>query len=174
MKLGEELNARARSRALLAELSAGGDTTNRVSQCDAKPDPLVANPAEVSKPQSLSRIRRSHAVCALGAIRTRDTRFRKPTLYPLSYEGGEPVTIRCRSAVQPNDSPGRRTRDLTFRCKQGAGAPVGTQSSQNDEGAEPLVATEQLRGYSADSARYGHGGMTIPWRRLAGHWERGP
>src|SRR5680860_1535593 len=77
MKLGEELNARARSRALLAELSAGGDTTNRVSQCDAKPDPLVANPAEVSKPQSLSRIRRSHAVCALGAIRTRDTRFRK-------------------------------------------------------------------------------------------------
>jgi hypothetical protein len=27
-------------------------------------------------------------VCALGAIRTRDTRFRRAVLYPLSYEGG--------------------------------------------------------------------------------------
>ena len=26
--------------------------------------------------------------CALGRIRTCDTRFRKPMLYPLSYEGG--------------------------------------------------------------------------------------
>lgn len=26
-------------------------------------------------------------VCALGRIRTSDTRFRKPVLYPLSYEG---------------------------------------------------------------------------------------
>jgi hypothetical protein len=29
-----------------------------------------------------------HFVCALGRIRTCDTRFRKPMLYPLSYEGG--------------------------------------------------------------------------------------
>ncbi len=28
------------------------------------------------------------AECALGRIRTCDTRFRKPMLYPLSYEGG--------------------------------------------------------------------------------------
>ncbi len=29
-----------------------------------------------------------HVVCAPGRIRTCDTRFRKPVLYPLSYEGG--------------------------------------------------------------------------------------
>ena len=28
------------------------------------------------------------AFCALGRTRTSDTRFRKPVLYPLSYEGG--------------------------------------------------------------------------------------
>ena len=31
--------------------------------------------------------RSSHSVGALGRIRTSDTRFRKPMLYPLSYEG---------------------------------------------------------------------------------------
>jgi hypothetical protein len=29
-----------------------------------------------------------HFLGALGRIRTCDTRFRKPMLYPLSYEGG--------------------------------------------------------------------------------------
>ena len=33
-------------------------------------------------------------VRALGRIRTCDTRFRKPMLYPLSYEGGD---CSCRS-----------------------------------------------------------------------------
>src|SRR5688500_429633 len=32
-------------------------------------------------------------VCALGRIRTCDTRFRKPMLYPLSYEGGRQLTL---------------------------------------------------------------------------------
>ena len=30
----------------------------------------------------------TYGECALGRIRTCDTRFRKPMLYPLSYEGG--------------------------------------------------------------------------------------
>ena len=36
-----------------------------------------------------------HSLSALGWNRTSDLRFRKPMLYPLSYEGGtaEPVTV---------------------------------------------------------------------------------
>ena len=36
---------------------------------------------------------------APGMIRTCDTRFRKPMLYPLSYEGGGPVTVRVTMSV---------------------------------------------------------------------------
>ena len=35
----------------------------------------------------------AQARCALGAIRTRDTRFRRAVLYPLSYEGRGLVQI---------------------------------------------------------------------------------
>ncbi len=38
-------------------------------------------------------LRQPHYLCALGRIRTCDARFRKPTLYPLSYEGG--VCAKC-------------------------------------------------------------------------------
>ncbi len=34
------------------------------------------------------QLAQAHIVGALGRIRTCDTRFRKPVLYPLSYEGG--------------------------------------------------------------------------------------
>ena len=46
---------------------------------------------------------------ALGRIRTCDTRFRKPMLYPLSYEGGMPGRI----ATNPRPSyRGERIRHV--------------------------------------------------------------
>lgn len=45
-------------------------------------------------------------LCAHGAIRTRDTRFRRAVLYPLSYVGGDVCANVCethRLAAEPHD-----------------------------------------------------------------------
>ena len=45
--------------------------------------------------------RKGYCICALGRIRTCDTRFRKPVLFPLSYEGstGRIILATRTSAV---------------------------------------------------------------------------
>ena len=59
--------------------------------------------------------------CALGRIRTSDTRFRKPMLYPLSYEGGE-----CVSAGQTLSAVLGRSARCPIPAR---GVPVRTAST---------------------------------------------
>ena len=67
---------------------------------------------------SLNCLSPATMLSALGRIRTCDTRFRKPMLYPLSYEGGGRKRLRkrlrkrfqSRFTCQLSISDGRRSR----------------------------------------------------------------
>jgi hypothetical protein len=59
---------------------------------------------------------------APGRTRTSDARFRKPTLYPLSYEGGDGAKPGAKSAAVPNRGPIVPGADRAT----GAGGPGGT------------------------------------------------
>jgi hypothetical protein len=68
--------------------------------------------------------------CAHGAIRTRDTRFRRAVLYPLSYVGLAPVTspavlrlgasARLRDSLQGGAARGEAVDLGWFDCLTGA------------------------------------------------------
>ena len=51
-----------------------------------RPPRIIASPRRRAEPRN--GLVRTKIPGALGRIRTSDTRFRKPMLYPLSYEGG--------------------------------------------------------------------------------------
>ena len=82
------------NRRQLAKAQLG---TKIADLANSHPEAAIGAPARVcglrAPPQTRAalerkRLARGASVGALGRIRTCDARFRKPTLYPLSYEGG--------------------------------------------------------------------------------------
>ena len=76
-------------------------------------------------------------LCALGQIRTADTRFRRAVLYPLSYEGGGSAGAVKRD--HPDNCVGRfSSRALSWKRLQDAPAMAeGRASTDPDRAVHP-------------------------------------
>ena len=103
----EQSHVRALRRSTTFGVAGPADPASRGlrhSTVSAHPPPNPSGESAVltvTSGQTLKRLTRGFSLvsrrlcCALGRIRTCDTRFRKPMLYPLSYEGGV-ASRRCR------------------------------------------------------------------------------
>src|SRR5438309_10517756 len=94
--------------------------------------------------------------CAPGRNRTYDTRFRKPVLYPLSYEGGACVKRGRKPVAELRASFG------TSILAVGAGCPAGSlavlvslgPSERYLDARQPLRVAGRMAAYAAEARRF--------------------
>src|SRR3954471_3921335 len=101
----------------------------------------------------------SQLLGALGRIRTCDTRFRKPLLYPLSYEGGDSqASGGARCGGSPDDENPVRLRSEMSRLDDAEVALLGELLVQPSattvrlHGELDLVTADALRALLAEAA----------------------
>ncbi len=82
--------------------------------------------------------------CALGRIRTCDARFRKPTLYPLSYEGGMVARVEDMCGTGPTQS---RRHLAPLQPMRGPGRSFTSRTGAPSSIAIPCSVTSNLRSH---------------------------